>query len=376
MADILNEHLGYLIDRVKLERYEAAIEQIVRPENSVLDLGCGSGILGLMALRAGAENVIFVEESAVIEIARQTIANAGFSDKAEFIQMNSFQVSLAERVDIVVCDHVGYFGFDYGLLELLADARRRFLKPDGVIVPAQLELKLAPVESMEGRKFVAQWRDGSIPDDFSWVRSTAANTKHSLHLNSDDVLADPASLATLEMGAEADSFYLWNAEFKVARDGMLDGLAGWFECQLYDDIKMSNSPTAEDRLNRPQTFLALESPIAVSAGEPVRATIMVRPLDQVIAWTIELPQQEIKVAHSTFNGLLLDRKALTRAQPDRLATVNERGRARQLILSYCDGERTVAEVQALVQQEHPQLFPSQTAMASFITEILAWDTSE
>ena len=147
MAKTLEEHHGYLSDRVKLAQYQAAIDRLVRPEHVVLDLGCGTGLLGLMALRAGAGMVYFVEEASVIEIARRTVTEAGFADRAAFCQASSFELALPERVDVVLCDHVGYFGFDYGILELLADAQHRFLKPDGIIVPAQIELKLAPIES-------------------------------------------------------------------------------------------------------------------------------------------------------------------------------------------------------------------------------------
>ncbi len=376
MAKTLEEHYGYLSDRVKLERYQAAIDRLVRPAHVVLDLGCGSGLLGLMALRAGASKVFFVEEGAVIEVARRAVAEAGFADKAEFFQVNSFELALPEKVDVVVCDHVGYFGFDYGILGLLADARQRFLNPDGIIVPAQIELKLAPVESVECRKLVGQWQDGSVPEEFAWLGTTSANTKHAVQLSQQNLLTDAATLATLQLGAEAEPYLSWNVEFECARDGTLDGVVGWFDCRLFDDIHMTNSPAGLESLSRPQAFLPLDTPIPVTAGECIRVTVMARHLDNVIGWIVELPNSGKRFAHTTFNGLLLDRQTLTRAHPNRIAKPNERGRARLVVLSYCDGQRTVAEVQALVQRDHPQLFPSSQAAASFITQVLSWDTSE
>ena len=41
----------------------------------------------------------------------------------------------------------------------------------------------------------------------------------------------------------------------------------------------------------------------------------------------------------------------------------------------CDGTRTVAEVRALVERDHPALFPTRQAAVSFIAKVLAWDTS-
>lgn len=380
MSETLDEHYGYLADRVKLERYRAAIERLVQPGHVVMDLGCGSGVLGLMALRAGAGKVLFVDESSIIEVARQTIARAGLAGRAEFFLANSFELDLRERADIVVCDHVGYFGFDYSILALLADARRRFLKPGGVLVPAAVDLALAPVESESGRDLVARWRSGAVPDDFAWVGASAANTKHAIEATAENLLADAALLATLEPGTDAAEFLSWQADFKCTRCGTLDGLLGWFDARLCDDIRMSNSPLSADKLERPQAFLPLlemySDPVSVCEGEPIRATVMVRPDDHILAWTVELPEQDRRFSLTTFNGLLLDDMALKRSRPDRIARLNERGRAQQIALSYCDGTRTVAEVEALVMKEHPDLFPSARATEKLVRSVLAWATGE
>ena len=376
MAKTLDEHYGYLSDRVKLEQYQAAISRLVRPEHVVLDLGCGSGLLGLMALRAGAAKVLFVEEGAIIEVARHSVAEAGFADRAEFFQANSFELTLPEPVDVAICDHVGYFGFDYGILVLLADAKQRFLKPNGIIVPAEIELKLAPVESIACRKLIGQWRDGSVPGEYSWLGTTAANTQHATQFEREALLAEEETLATLELGAEAAPFLSWSVEFSCTRDGTLDGVAGWFDCRLIDDVHMTNSPVTEQHLDRPQAFFPLDAPVAVTAGERIRVTIMARHQDHVIAWVIELPDVGKRFTLTTFNGLLLDGEALTRAQPDRVAKLNDRGRARQVVLSYCDGQRTVAEIQEIVQRDYPELFPSAQAMSSFIAQVLSRDTGE
>jgi protein arginine N-methyltransferase 1 len=317
-----------------------------------------------------------VDEGAVIEVARRTVAEAGLADRAEFLQSNSFELSLADKVDVVVCDHVGYFGFDYGVLALLADARERFLKPDGKIVPAKLDLMLAPVESEPCRSLVTRWHDGSVPGEFDWLADAAANTKHAVELSNGELLAIPATLATLELGIEAAPYLSWTAEFLCNREGMLDGIAGWFDCQLFDDIRMTNSPVTRESLSRPQAFLPLDTPVTVDEGEKIRATVMARHIDSVIGWVIELPDSGRRFTHSTFNGLLLDREALARAHPDRVARLNDRGRARQIVLSYCDGQRTIAEVQALIERDHPGLFPGKQATISFITRVLAWDTGK
>ena len=116
--------------------------------------------------------------------------------------------------------------------------------------------------------------------------------------------------------------------------------------------------------------------INVSAGELIRVTVMIRHRDHVIGWIVELPGSGQRFAHTTFNGLLLDRQSLTRAHPERVAKLSNRGRARQLVLSYCDGKRTLAEVEMLILRDFPKLFPSTQATSNFITAVLASDTCE
>ena len=376
MAKTLEEHYGYLEDSAKVKQYQAAVAASIRPEHVVLDLGCGTGLLGLMALRAGAHKVYFVEEGPIIEAARRTIAETGFADKAVFLQANSYQLSLPEQVDVVICDHVGYFGFDYGILGLLADAKQRFLKPDGFSIPERIELNLAPVESESCRNIVGRWRSGDIPEEYSWMGTPAANTKHGVQLAATDLLATPSAVANLELGPEAPPFMSWTVEFSSTRDGTLDGVAGWFDCCLRGDIHMTNAPTDSTALDRPQAYLPLEKPVAVREGDLIRATIMVRHQDETIGWLIELPRTGERFAQTTFNGLLLDSDTLAQSRPNRVARLNDRGRARQIVLSYCDGQRTVSEVQELVLRDHPDLLPSASAIAVFINRVLAWDTSE
>ena len=374
MEDTLT-HFEYLADQIKLACYRSAIDKLVRPDHVVLDLGCGTGVLGLMALQAGAVRAHFVDDGSVIEVARRTVIDAGFGDRAKFYQKSSFELDLPERVDVVICDHVGYFGIDYGILEFLADARERFLKQDGQIVPAELKLRLAPVESQNCRRIVGKWSDGSIPAEYGWIGGSAANAKHGVTLQAQDVLAGAETLGTLTLGEDAPAYLSWETRFEAERDGDLDGVAGWFDCRLFDNVHMTNSPLADEALSRPQAFLPLPSPVPVYAGDPILVTLMTRPLDNVIGWVVELPRSDQRFVQTTFNGLQLDSHALLRASPDRMANLNERGRARLIVLSYCDGTRTVAEVQALVERDHPDLFPSRHATRSFVRSVLEWDTS-
>src|SRR5208282_2641800 len=141
---MLEEHLGYVADSIRLAQFRTAIARVARPGWSIADLGCGTGILGLLCLQAGVARVFAIDSTAMINVARQTLTRAGYGDRCVFVHGHSQRVELAETVDLVICDHVGYFGFDYGIMRTLRDARR-FLKPEGLLIPRRICLRIAAI---------------------------------------------------------------------------------------------------------------------------------------------------------------------------------------------------------------------------------------
>src|SRR6478672_1542608 len=167
---ILEEHLGYLSDPVRHDKLRTAIADLINPGDRVADLGCGSGVLGLLCLQHGAGFVDAIDQTAMIEAARKTLQRAGFADRIKLHHDSTFRVTLEAPVDVLVCDHVGFFGIDYGLLELLADARKRMLKPGGRILPRRLKLLVGAVGSDACREKAESWASGKVPTEFHWLR--------------------------------------------------------------------------------------------------------------------------------------------------------------------------------------------------------------
>ncbi len=371
---MLDEHLGYVGDRIRLELFRSAIAKVINAGDRVADLGCGSGILGLLCLQAGAGRVYGIDSTAMLEVARKTFSRAGWGERASFIRGHSYRVELPERVDLVVCDHVGYFGFDYDIVHTLQDARRRLLEPGGRLLPARIRLHLGAVESESCLKKAEGWRAAGVPTEFHWLREHAVNAKHAVELPPEAILGPPAALGEIDLRADHPDFSSWTAELRIERDGVMHGLAGWFECELAEGVWMTNSPLAPRRIDRSQAFFPIAEAVAVRAGDSVKARIMARPGEQLIAWAVEFPASGKHFRHSTWQGMLLAPEDLLRARPDRVPQLSRDGRARTTVLRYCDGLRTAREIEQAVLREHPDLFPSPAEISRFVVQTLGRNT--
>jgi len=167
---IVDEHREYLSDATRLEAYRRAIHEIVRPGMTVADVGSGTGMLGLFALSAGAARLYSIEATGMIEIARAIATANGFGDRFHAVHSHSSEAELPERVDLIVSDFVGRFGFDADILEIYPDAAARLLKPEGQLLPSAIALTVAPVQRADLDAQVRFWSERRAGFDLSSAR--------------------------------------------------------------------------------------------------------------------------------------------------------------------------------------------------------------
>ena len=63
-----------------------------------------------------------------------------------------------------------------------------------------------------------------------------------------------------------------------------------------------------------------------------------------------------------------------RAKPERVPQLGRKGRATATILAYCYGQRTVAQIEAAVLRDHPDLFHSPEEISNFVAKVLGRDS--
>lgn len=374
MSWALDEHRGYLADRVRLDAFRRAIHQSVRPGDVVLDLASGTGILGLIACEAGAARVYAVEATGIIDVARAVAAANGVLDRITLLQAHSHHITLPEPVDVIVCDQIGHFGFEAGLIEHGSDARARFLKPGGRLVPETVELFVAPMEDAGLRSQVDFWLERPAGFDFSPVRSWALNQRHPATASATSLIGTAARLTTIDMASATAGPIAGRADLAVERAGALHGLAGWFTATLAAGVTVTNAPHATTRLDRSHVFLPIDPITVVEPGDIVRASVHAIPAHEIIAWNVDVMRAGRSIARarqSTVHGMFLTRADVRRTDPRATPMLSPRGRARLSVLELCDGQRTLADVERAVLTRHSDLFASGADAAAFVADVVA-----
>lgn len=371
MSLVLDEHREYLSDAPRLEAFRRAIHSTIKPGDVVVDLACGTGILGLMACEAGASRVYAIDHGEILEVARAVARANPWHDRITHISAHSTRATLPERADAMVFDQIGHLGFNAGLLQYAEDARRRLLKPGARLVPGAVTLEFALAASNEMRRRVEFWGGRPAGFDFSPALVTARNTGYPVEVPHVSLLSEPIATIVLDpcvwQGEQLD------AAFAIAAtdSGTVDGLCGWFNAELAPGVWMTNAPRAERRINRRPAFLPFERPLEIARGDRFQVNVRLLPADSILTWDVARADGRDRMRHSTWKGLLPLRETLARTRAGAVPALTESGRARRSVLELCDGRRSVRDIESAMAERHPKLFADAGARELFVAEVLA-----
>lgn len=378
MSLVLDTHREFLSDEARMCAFRKAIEETVRPGHRVVDLGAGTGIFGLMACRAGAERVYSIEADAILGLSREVALENGFADRIRFVRGLSSRIELPERVDIVISDQMGRFGFEAGVVQFFHDARQRFLKPSGVLLPASVDLWMAPASCPERQDHQDFWSNSPQGFDFRAATSIANNTGYPVQLTAESLRATQERLTSIDFYRADGGPLTATVSFEISSPGVMHGLGGWFQAQLSRNVTLTNSPLATDRIQRRNVFFPLGVALPVEVGDRVSARLRIVPAEVQVSWTVSVETgvragkaQVRKFARSTALGMLLSREDLEKTKLDSVPRLTAWGEARRTVVELIDGKRCLGDVEREVQARHPELFPARKDAAVFVAEVVS-----
>ncbi len=274
-----------LNDRVRTEAFLRAIRSTVKPGDIVLDLGTGTGVLAIEAAKAGGK-VYAMEMTSMADVAEQMYRANGVQDRITLLRGVSTELELPERADVLVTEIIGDGPLDERVLECVADAHRRLLKPDARVIPQELTVYVmavsVPDELKDHHIFsadnIARWSAG-YGIDFSAVATACdAYDLLGIRISAADFLrckplSSPALVRHFDLRVVNEPTVQEFLRVPVSRSGQLDGFVCSFDLTVSPQERISTvypgcGALAIDAANawRVPLWLCLR-PKAVKAGE-------------------------------------------------------------------------------------------------------------
>jgi hypothetical protein len=152
-ATVPDWHFNIVRDTVRNDLYDTALKRAVKSGDKVLEIGTGTGLLAMMAARAGAGIVYTCEANpAVAAFAKLVIAKNGYPDVVQVIAKHSDQVTVEDiggPADLLVSEIVSSDLLGEFVLAVMEDVVPRLVKPDGIIIPHAGAVCIGLVEDNE-----------------------------------------------------------------------------------------------------------------------------------------------------------------------------------------------------------------------------------
>jgi len=234
----INVHIRMLADEVRTRAFQRAIEASVRPGMTVLDFGCGTGILAFFAERAGAARVYAVDSSPFIRAA-QAIARANRFERIRFIHTDGGDFELPERVDLIVSECLGHYVFQERMVGALFRVRDRHLRPDGKLIPTGVTL-WASIAEKPLETSIAYFDEVRYGIDFSPLRPFAYG-QHGTVVT-DHVAAPAAKMGVLDFLTASQEPKVTSGTVAIRKPTRAYGLVAWFDAALADGIDVRTGP--------------------------------------------------------------------------------------------------------------------------------------
>ena len=269
MLNNVPEFHGFMLrDSIRNRAYQRAIERFAK-DRVVLDIGTGSGLLAMMAARAGAAHVYACEANPMLAASAQAVIEAnGLSDKITVYAKHSAKLDahadLAGGVDLVVSEIFSDSLLSEGVLSSLDHARQELCHPGALFLPerASIMVGLADFPS-----------EPDHPDtvegfDVTPFRRHMNGSQHTGAANKELVLRSaPAELFAFDFNSETRPAKADQTALTLESPGTdVRGLAQWIALQFAPDITYENRPGGDASLHWQINLIPASSTLPNEAG--------------------------------------------------------------------------------------------------------------
>jgi tetratricopeptide (TPR) repeat protein len=272
-------HFNMMNDTVRNAAFRRAFARQIKPDHVVLEIGTGAGLLAMMAARGGARVYTCETNTALALSARGIIEHNGLKDRVSVIDKPSWEVQvgvdLPRQADVLVAEIFSAQFLSEEVIPTIEDAKRRLLKPGGIVIPAGGAMIGALVRNDE----MTELSRVGVIEGFD-VSSFNAFTPVLMNLDTPNYdhqwMSDPVEMFAFDF-QNNDLFPAESAQVavEVTSNGLCQGVVQWLRLALDDETTYENPPGGP-KATRTKHWTPLFYPFAVPRELTKGQTVMLR----------------------------------------------------------------------------------------------------
>lgn len=277
-------HRAMLRDDARNTAYARALA-VMAPGKRVLDIGTGSGLLAMLAARAGAQHVYACEQNRMLaETAREIVAANGLADRITVFSLPSAELDserdLGGGVDLVVSEILSDNVFGEGVIQSLEDARRRLCLSGAHFLPTRVTARISLANATPPDPIgMVQGFDLSL-----FERHLRTGGFFNVVVANDFQRGSPADLLTIEFDHARPLPRKGNARVSLpSPGGTIGGVLQWLRIETSTDIVYENAPAGDPSLSWSVRYVRFAQPRETLPGELIDIEAMFTA-EELLIW--------------------------------------------------------------------------------------------
>ncbi|KAF8904950.1 S-adenosyl-L-methionine-dependent methyltransferase [Mucidula mucida] len=277
-------HEEMLKDSVRTGSYRNAI--INNPHlfegKTVLDVGCGTGILSMFAAKAGAKHVVGIDMSNIIDQAQKIIEANNFKDKITLVKGKLEEAVLPiQEFDIIISEWMGYFLLYESMLDTVLLARDKYLKTGGLIFPDTATMYIAAIEDQDYKEDKINFWDNVYGFDYPCIKDIALKEPLVDTVDMKSVVTQTCAFKHINILTAKKEDLTFEVPFslKATRDDYVHAFLAWFDISFectHKKVRFSTGPHAQ-YTHWKQTVFYTPTTLTVNQGDTISGTLACSP---------------------------------------------------------------------------------------------------
>jgi len=273
-------HEEMLKDKNRTLTYMKAIEHNKEDfkDKIVLDIGSGTCILSMFAVRAGAKHVYAVENAEIALFAKEIVKRNGMEDKITILKGKMEEVVLpVDKVDIIISEWMGYFLLYESMMDCVLWARDHYLVEGGKILPDKCQIYVSGIEDSEYKSQKIDFWKNVYGFNMDCLGNAAMKEPIVDSVNSEPIISDACKILDIDLTKMSLEDTEFSNEYVLTfkEEEKCHAILAWFDCEfsrLTRPKTLSTSPHA-GYTHWKQVVFYLEQDIQMERGDKLTGSI-------------------------------------------------------------------------------------------------------